>query len=92
MGERLHRGIVFYTGAPFGAAYANNLFLAGYVNADIRRMVLSGVAYTDLDAEIPFAGLLNQGNNNKPLDLAVGPEGALYVSTVDAIYRIKRYP
>jgi glucose/arabinose dehydrogenase len=45
-----------------------------------------------VDAELPFAGLVNVGTANQPVDLAVGPEGALYVSTINALYRIKRYP
>ena len=85
-------GITFYTAPQFGAGYANNLFLAGYVNTDIRRLVMSGAAYTDVDVEFPFATLLNSGQANQPIDLAVGPEGALYVSTIDSIYRIRRSP
>ncbi len=85
-------GIVFYTAAAFGAAYANNLFVGSYDGADVRRLVLSGAAYTDLDAELPFAGLVNVGFGNQPIDVAVGPEGALYVATINAIYRIKRFP
>lgn len=84
--------IAFYTAAPFGAEYANNLFIGGYVNADIRRLKLSGAAFTDVDYERPFAALVNVGLFNKPIHLLVGPEGALYVSTVDSIYRIKKYP
>ena len=65
---------------------------AGYVSADVRRLHMSGAAFTDVDYEKPFAALNNVGTNNKPLDLLVGPEGALYVSTFDSIYRIKKYP
>ena len=40
-------GFLFYTAAAFGAEYANNLFIGGYVASDIRRLHMSGAAYTD---------------------------------------------
>lgn len=85
-------GMLFYTAAAYGAEYANNLFVGSYVNAEVRRLHMSGAAYTDVDYEKTFATLVIAGGTNKPIDLVVGPEGALYVSTFNAIYRIKKYP
>ena len=85
-------GFLFYTAPAFGTEYANNLFIGGYVNSDVRRLHMSGAAYTDKDYELPFAALVDTGGVNKVIDLVVGPEGALYFSTPSAIYRIKKYP
>jgi glucose/arabinose dehydrogenase len=84
-------GIVFHPGTGFGAAYADNLFLAGYDVADLRRLVMSGAAYTDIDEERPFARWLSDGVEHRPLDLVVDAEGSLLVSTFTAIWRIRRY-
>jgi glucose/arabinose dehydrogenase len=84
-------GIEFYDGAGFGAGFDGNLFLLGYVNRDVRRLVLSGPAFTDLDAEVPFAQFA-AGLENSPLDAAQGPDDALYVSTFDSIWRFSKYP
>jgi glucose/arabinose dehydrogenase len=86
-------GIAFYTGGGFGAGFDDNLFVLGYVGADIRRLALSGPALTDLDMEAPFASFLDvNGVDNKPLDIVKGADGALYVSTFTAIWRIQKSP
>lgn len=82
----------FYAGNGFGAAYAGSLFLGGYVNDEVRRLEMSGVAFTDLDRETVFAKWTSSGGLNKPLDVDQGPDGALYVATFDAIWRIRRSP
>jgi aldose sugar dehydrogenase len=85
-------GVAFYTGGGFGPGFDDNLFVLGYVGADIRRLVLSGAAFTDLDAEIPFASFVDVGDvDNKPLDV-VFRAGDLYVSTFTAIWRIEKFP
>jgi len=84
-------GITFYAGTGFGAAYEGNLFVCGYVDRDLRRLVLSGTAATDLDAELPFAHFA-AGIQNTPLDVEQGPDGALYVATFDSIWRIAKSP
>jgi glucose/arabinose dehydrogenase len=86
-------GIAFHDGTGFGAEYANNLFVCAYVDTDLRRLVLSGAAYTDLDAEEPFAQWDDPGSvANKPLDVLLTPDGSLLVSTFTDIWRIYRYP
>jgi glucose/arabinose dehydrogenase len=83
-------GLAFPTG--FGGEYEGSLFVLGYVESDLRRLVLSGGAYTDLDEELPFARWRDDGGvENKPLDVVSGPDGALYVSTFTSIWRIERY-
>ncbi len=85
-------GIAFHSGTDFGPAYADNLFLCSYVDADLRRLVLSGPAFTDLDAQVPFARWDDTGGvANKPLDVVEGPGGVLLVSTFSSIWRIDRY-
>lgn len=84
-------GIVFLTKGAFGGEYASSLYVAGYDDADLRRVVLSGPDLTDVDAELPFARFRNIGLANKPLDLVESPDGSLYVSTFSAIWRISRY-
>jgi glucose/arabinose dehydrogenase len=85
-------GISFCTGGVFGPGFDNNLFVAAYVDEDVRRLVLSGAAYTDLDAEHGFLQFDGTGGTNKPLDLEFGSDGALYISTMDALWRVRLSP
>ncbi len=78
--------------ATFGGDYADNVFVAGYVEADLRRIALSGPQLLDIDLEAPFAAWSNVGFANKPLAITTGPNGTLYVSTFDAIYRFRKAP
>ena len=85
-------GIAFHDGTGFGAAYADALFLAGYDDADVRRILLSGPSLADYDAQFPFARFDDAGGvDQKPLDLLAAPDGDLLVSTFTAIWRIERY-
>ena len=84
-------GITFLARGAFGPEYSANLFVAGYDQADLRRLPLSGATLTDVDDEIPFAAFSNTGFAEKPLDLAEAPDGSLYVSTFSTIWRIARY-
>ncbi len=85
-------GIAFHSGTGFGSEYADNLFLCSYVDADLRRLVLSGPALTDLDAQSVFAKWDDTGGvSNKPLDVVEGPGGVLLVSTFSSIWRFDRY-
>jgi aldose sugar dehydrogenase len=84
-------GVAFHSGRGFGPEYAGNLFLLGYDEADLRRLLLSGAAFTDLDEELPFARWADGQGVHKPLDLLEGPDGALYVTTFSGIWRIRRY-
>ena len=85
-------GLAFHSGTGFGAPYTDNLFVLGYVDADLRRLVVSGPALTDLDSESPFARWNDDGGvSQKPLDIVEGPGGDLYVSTFSTIWRIYRY-
>ncbi|MHC4860477.1 MAG: PQQ-dependent sugar dehydrogenase, partial [Planctomycetota bacterium] len=83
-------GVTFLAG--FGPEYEDSLFVCGYVDADVRRLALSGSARADLDEEVMFLDFVDgPGVANKPLDVAEGPDGALYVSTFTAIWRVWRY-
>lgn len=85
-------GIAFHDGTNFGPEFADNLFLLGYDAADIRRMVMSGNAFTDIDAEIPFGRLAAEDSvDNKPLDALVLGDGSLLISTFTAIWRVERF-
>jgi glucose/arabinose dehydrogenase len=85
-------GLCFHSGTGFGAAYADNIFLLGYVDADLRRLVVSGPALTDLDNQFPFARWNDDGGvGQKPLDILEAPGGDLLVSTFSTIWRIRRY-
>ena len=88
-------GITFYTGSGFGAGYDNNLFLCSFVDANLRRLQVSGTGpnFTDFDDEFMFATWNNVGGSqNRPLDILQGPDGNLYISTFSSIFRIKKYP
>jgi glucose/arabinose dehydrogenase len=85
-------GIAFVAGGAFGPGYEGDLFVCGYVDADVRRLALSGPSGADLDEEVPFLAFVDgPGVANKPLDVVEGPDGALYVSTFTAIWRVWRY-
>jgi glucose/arabinose dehydrogenase len=85
-------GVEFATGGAFGPEYDDDLFVAAYVEAEVRRLVLSGAALTDLDEEVLFLAFDGTGGVNRPVDMAFGPDDALYVSTTNAIWRVSRYP
>lgn len=85
-------GLVFHPGTGFGDGFADNLFLGGYDAADVRRLVMSGARFTDVDAELPFARWdATDGVAHRPLDLLVAEDGSLLVSTFTALWRIRRY-
>ncbi|MCZ6689633.1 MAG: PQQ-dependent sugar dehydrogenase [Planctomycetota bacterium] len=81
-------GIAWHDGTSFGPEYADNLFVAGYDDNDVRRLVLIGWAPSDINIELPFAQFEDRGIDNKPLDIVVAPDGSLYVSTFTGIWRI----
>lgn len=97
-------GLVFYTGTAFPADYRGNLFMA--FHGSWNRSVPTGykIVRLPLDGSRPrgpiedFAtGWLDAGRQRaagRPVGLAVGPEGALYVSDDKAgmIYRISYAP
>lgn len=85
-------GVAFVTGGVFGPGFDDNLFVGGYVDAEVRRLVLSGAALTDLDSETVFLRFVDSNGTDKPLDLVLGPDGALWISTFDSIWRVSRYP
>ncbi|HWQ12330.1 MAG TPA: PQQ-dependent sugar dehydrogenase [Roseiflexaceae bacterium] len=79
-------GITFYNGDAFPDEYDDNAFVASWMRGEIYRVrLVSGPGGTYTAHTSVFAnGFLN------PLDVAVGPEGCLYVADygVSAIYRI----
>jgi len=94
-------GLAFYTGAQFPPEYAGNLFVAlhgsraglppaGYGVARIR--FRNGEA-AGLE---PFSGGWRQGERvvGRPVDLAVGRDGGLYISDdhADRVYRVMASP
>lgn len=85
-------GLAFTAPTTLGGDFPGNLFVTGYVEADLRRIALSGPQLLDVDLEAPFAAWSNVGFANKPLAIATGPNGTLYVSTFDAIYRFRKAP
>jgi len=84
-------GLVFHSGKSFGPEYADSLFVLGYVDADIRRLVMSGAGRTDLDDEVPFAAFEDSGVANKPLDAVEAPDGSLWVSTFSGVWKFERW-
>jgi glucose/arabinose dehydrogenase len=82
--------VCWHTGAGWGPAFANNLFVTSYSDASIRRLQLSGAQFLNLDFEDVIATFRFQGIDNIPLDAFVASDGSLWVSTFTAIYRITR--
>ncbi|MDA1194237.1 MAG: PQQ-dependent sugar dehydrogenase [Planctomycetota bacterium] len=84
--------LCWHDGTGWGAAFANNLFMASYDDHVIRRFEMSGAAFTDVDSETEFARFVLAASTNHPLDTCTGPDGSLYISTFSGIYRITKVP
>lgn len=90
--------VVVPTGLAFGApdaadwpaTHRGGLFVALYDEEVVLRFELSGALRTDIDREVEFLRFLPNGVANKPVDLLRGPDGALWLSTFAAVYRIDR--
>lgn len=80
----------FHSGTGGFSSYKNQLFLSSYNDEDIRVIHLTGNAYTDFIREERFAIFRQNGFANKPLHMVEGPDGSLYISTFNSIYRINR--
>jgi glucose/arabinose dehydrogenase len=80
-------GVACHDGGSFGATYAGNLFLGSYDRGQVRRVVLEGV---DLRGQTTFVQFDELDVEQKPLDVAEGPDGALWVSTFATVWRVRR--
>lgn len=83
--------ILFHSGSGGYSEFRNELLLAAYGDEDIRRLGLSGTAFTTLQSETTFATFVPNANDNKPLDILEAADGSLIVSTFTAIYRIFKF-
>jgi len=84
-------GIVFHPGPGFGVGDQSqimSLFIGGYVESTVFRFVMSGPAHADIDEEIVFLEFVQDQVANAPLDLAVGPDGSLLISTFEGLWRV----
>ncbi len=88
--EIVPTALAWHFGGPWGTEFADDLFLASYDDEAVRRFEMSGAAKTDIDVESMFLTFVRNMSSNKPLDLAVAADGALWVSTFTSIYRIYR--
>jgi glucose/arabinose dehydrogenase len=80
-------GVACHDGRAFGATYAGNLFIGSYDRGQVRRIVLEGV---DLRGQTTFVQFDELDAQEKPLDVAEGPDGALWVSTFAPVWRVRR--
>lgn len=78
-GSTANSGLVFYTGDQFPEAYRNNFFSGNVVTSRINRntMTLHGSS-PESTREEDF--LISKDPWFRPVDLKVGPDGALYVA------------
>lgn len=84
-------GIAIHPGTGIGSEYANDIFLAAYVDAEVLVLPMSGAAFTDVDSQSVLVKFVDSGNvDNKPLDLAIAADGSLYISTFTAIWRVTK--
>jgi glucose/arabinose dehydrogenase len=87
-------GLAFYTGTQFPAEYRGNLFVALHGSWNRSAPVGYKVIRVRLDGAVPedFATGWLVGNRSwgRPVDLAVAPDGALFLSddSLGAVYRI----
>ncbi|HUM71195.1 MAG TPA: aspartate--tRNA ligase [Chloroflexota bacterium] len=96
-------GIAFYTGSAFPAEYQGDLFIAQHGSWNRRSPVGYAVMRLPLDGSTPtgpaedfITGWLKEDGtaDGRPVGLAVGPDGALYISDDKAglIYRVTARP
>lgn len=84
---RAPTGMAFNPAESYGAALRGDLFIAEFVTGVIRRVRLT----TDRRA-IPSVHAFAQGIPGGMNDLEFAPSGEIYVSTQDAIYRLRAAP
>lgn len=75
---------VFYQGAMF-PEYSGNLLVADFNGGAVRRFAVDGET-----GEVGEGVVMLEGGYGGILSLANGPDGAIYFSTADAIYKISR--
>jgi len=75
-------GIAVYTGTEF-PQFRGNLFFAAYNDGKLRRIVLKDAADTVSSVEV-----VREAGSNARLDVVMGPDGRLYFTSLDAIYRV----
>jgi glucose/arabinose dehydrogenase len=75
-------GIAFYTGTEF-PQFTGNLFFAAYNDGRLRRAVMSD------PNSISSVEVVQAAGSNARLDVAMGPDGRLYFTGTDAVYRLQ---
>lgn len=88
--EIVPTALAWHPGGPWGAAFADDLFIASYDDENVLRYEMSGTARTDIDTESVFLTFVPNQSDRKPLDLQVEPDGSLLIGTFHAIYRVTR--
>lgn len=81
-------GLAWHDGTGWGSAYENDLFMSCYDDQVIRHFEVSGTSFVNVDDEQIFARFAEVSFSHKPLDIEVGGDGSLYVSTFTGLYRI----
>jgi quinoprotein glucose dehydrogenase len=81
--------LLFHSGQGGFTDFKHQLFTSTYNFEDIRVIHLTGSTSTDFVREQTFASFHPDNFNNKPLHMIEAPDGSLYVSTFNAIYRIR---
>lgn len=80
--------LAWHVGTNWAAEYANNLFMTCYDDQVVRRFEMSGATFAEIDDETVFLELALQADDNKPLDITIGPDGAMYIATFTGIWKI----
>jgi glucose/arabinose dehydrogenase len=81
-------GLAWHQGQGWGSSYSNSLFIGSYHDNQVLRFPMSGAGNTDIDSEDVFLRFNQTGFTHKPLDLEIGPDGSLYVTTFEGIWRV----
>jgi quinoprotein glucose dehydrogenase len=75
-------GLAFYSGDEI-PAYRGDLFFAAYNDGKLRR------ANFDNEGRMTAVSVVEVAGNRAKLDVAMGPDGFLYFTSLDAIYRLR---
>jgi glucose/arabinose dehydrogenase len=84
-------GCAIYRGTTYPPSYRGNLFIGGYENASVRRVVFHSSPTTSVMDSIEDWVTIPTPDAHV-LDITTGPDGRIWISTFDEIWRVLEPP